>query len=82
MKFVFDYEETLSRRITIEANSFLSAAEILREKLDNAEIVLGGDDFVGAEIRMPLNDNFLPKLQENGESVKTTDNLDILVDFW
>jgi hypothetical protein len=82
MKFTFDYKEILSRRITIEASSFLSAAEILREKLDDGEIILNSEDFTGAEITMPLCENFLPQLRDSGEDVEDKGNFDILIDFW
>jgi hypothetical protein len=82
MKFTFDYEETLTRRIDIEADSFIKAIEILKDKIDNQDIVLDSSDFVGAEIHMPLSQNFLPQLQHYGKSVEINDDTDLLVDFW
>lgn len=82
MKFVFDYKETLERRVTIEADNLCEAIESMNRRLETEQIVLGADDFAGAELRMPLSENYLPKLQEYGENVKDNDSLDILIDFW
>lgn len=82
MKFVFDYRETLERRVTIEAGSFVEAIASMNHRLETEQIVLGADDFAGAELRMPLSENYLPRLQEYGENVKDNDSLDILIDFW
>lgn len=82
MKFVFDYERTLMRRVVIEANHLSDAIRELETKIDNQEIILGLEDFVCAEVRMPLEENFFPQLQKFGESVKDTEDLDILIDCW
>lgn len=82
MKFTFDYEETLTRRIVIEADHLSDAIRELETKIDNQEIVLGSEDFVCAEVRMPLEKNFFPRLQKFGESVKDTEDLDIVIDCW
>ena len=82
MKFVFDYEETLTRRVIIDADNLANAIKEIERRIDDEEIVLGAEDFAGGEIRMPLEENFLPQLQLCGESVNSTKNLDIVVDFW
>lgn len=82
MKFTFDYKEILTRRIDIDASSFLDAIEILKDKIENEEIVLDSSDFVGAEIHMPLKENFLPQLQLYGKSVEPHVDTDLLIDFW
>jgi len=82
MKFVFDYKEVLERRVTIEADNLCEAIESMNRRLETEQIVLGADDFAGAELRMPLSENYLPRLQEYGENVKDNDSLDILIDFW
>lgn len=82
MKFVFDYKETLERRVTIEADTLGEAIATMNHRLEKEQIVLGADDFAGAELRMPLSENVLPRLQEYGENVKDNDSLDILIDFW
>lgn len=82
MKFTFDYEETLSRRIVIDAQHLSDAIAELERRIDQEEIVLNSEDFLSAEVRMPLEKNFLPQLQKFGESVKDTEDLDILIDCW
>ena len=82
MKFTFDYEETLTRRVIIDADNLANAIKEIERRIDDEEIILGAEDFAGGEIRMPLEENFLPQLQLCGESVDSTKNLDIVVDFW
>ena len=82
MKFTFDYEETLTRRVVIDAENLAEAITEIERRIDDEEIVLGAEDFVGGEIRMPLNENFLPQLQHYGESVKDIQGLDIVIDYW
>ena len=82
MKFVFDYEETLSRRIIIDAPRLNDAIAELERRIDQEEIILNSEDFLSAEVRMPLEKNFYPQLQRFGESVKDTEDLDILIDCW
>lgn len=82
MKFTFDYEETLSRRIIIDAPRLNDAIAELERRIDQEEIILNSEDFLSAEVRMPLEKNFYPQLQRFGELVKDTEDLDILIDCW
>ena len=82
MKFYFDYEETLCRRIEISADSLADAIKKLEDKIDNEDIILNSSDFVSGEIRMPVEENFLPQIQRYGESVKNVEGLDIIVELW
>jgi hypothetical protein len=82
MKFTFDYEETLTRRIVIEENTLAAAITQIERMIEDEEIVLGAEDFAGGEIRMPLEENYLPQLQLCGEAVKNKSEMDIVVDFW
>lgn len=82
MKFYFDYEETLCRRIEISANSLADAIKKLENEIDNENIVLDSSDFLSGEIRMPIEKNFLPQIQRYGESVENVEGLDIVVDIW
>lgn len=82
MKFVFDYTETLTRRIEIDEDNLSRAITEIERRIDNEEIVLGAEDFVGGEIVMPLVENFLPSLKLYGEDVEKKEGLDIVVDFW
>lgn len=82
MKFTFDYEETLTRRIVIDAKNLSNAIKELERRIDQEEIVLGAEDFVGGKISMPLMENFLPTLENCGEPVRNKENLDIVIDYW
>lgn len=82
MKFVFDYEEILLRRIEIESSDLESAISKLHYMIDTEEIVLDSEDFAAAEVRMPLEKNFLPQLQKFGETVENVQGLDIVIDMW
>lgn len=82
MKFTFDYKEILTRRVIIEADTMADAIQEIERRIDAEEIVLDSGDFVGAEITMPLNENFLPQLRDCGEDVEDKNDLDIVIDFW
>lgn len=82
MKFTFDYKEILTRRIVIEADTMADAIQEIERRIDAEEIVLDSEDFVGGEITMPLDENFLPQLRNCGEDVKNIKDLDIVVDLW
>lgn len=82
MKFTFDYKEILTRRIVIEADTMADAIQEIERRIDTEEIVLDSEDFVGGEITMPLDENFLPQLRNCGEDVENKNDFDIVVDFW
>lgn len=82
MKFTFDYEETLTRRVVIDAENLAEAINEIERRINDEEIVLDAEDFAGGEIRMPLDANFLPRLQYYGESMKDIQGLNILIDYW
>ena len=82
MKFMFDYEETLTRRVTIDATRLSEAIAQIEQMIENEEIVLGAEDFASGEIRMPLEENYFPQLQSYGEAVKDKSDMDIVIDFW
>ena len=84
MTFTFDYEETLCRRIKIDAKNFQDAMNELYRKIDNEEIVLGSEDFAGGQISIPLDNehNFTTRLNHVGEEVKDSEDYDVVIDWW
>ena len=58
MKYVFDYEETLMRTITIDTDSLTTALTRLTEMIENADIVLSADDFFTARIYIMSDTDF------------------------
>lgn len=82
MKFTFDYTETLSRRVTVDAENLAKAITEIERRIDNEEIVLDAEDFVGGEIAIPLAENSLPNLKLYGEDVDKKEGLDIVIDYW
>ena len=82
MKFTFDYEETLTRRVVIEAGCLNEAIAELQRRINDEEIVLGAEDFAGGTIKMPLECNHLPRVELFGEPVENKDGLDIVIDYW
>lgn len=82
MKFTFDYEEILQRRIVIEADCLGNAIKEIERKIDEQEIILCAEDFAGGKISMPLSENFLPDLELCGETVKDKSDLDLVIDYW
>lgn len=82
MRFTFDYEETLTRRVVIEADCLNEAIAEIQRRIDEEEIVLGAEDFAGGTLKMPLECNHFPQLEHFGESVENKDGLDIVIDYW
>lgn len=82
MKFTFDYEETLTRRVVIEAGCLSEAIDEIERRINDEEIVLCAEDFAGGTIKMPLEENHLPQLQHYGESMENKQGLDIVIDYW
>jgi len=81
MKFVFDYEETLTRRINVDANSLEQAIAELKRRIDEEEIVLDAEDFAGGKISIPLGANWL-ELDKDGTPIKELDYYDLIIDYW
>lgn len=82
MKFVFDYEETLTRRVIIDADCLSDALHEIERRIEEEEIVLNSEDFVGGQISMPIKENYLPQLRNCGDDVENSEDFDIIVDFW
>ena len=82
MKFTFDYEETLTRRVVIDADDLADALQEIHRRINEEEIVLCAEDFAGGTIKMPLEENHLPQLQHYGESMENKQGLDIVIDYW
>lgn len=82
MKFTFDYEETLTRRVVLEANCLSEAIDEIERRINDEEIVLCAEDFAGGTIKMPLEENHLPQLQHYGENMENKQGLDIVIDYW
>ena len=82
MKFMFNYEEVLQRRVVIEADCLSDAIKEVERRIEDEEIVLCAEDFAGGKISMPLAENTLPSLELYGETVKNKDDLDLVIDYW
>lgn len=50
MKYDVCIQETLSKTITVEAESNTDACSMIREKVKNGEIVLSADDYTVVEL--------------------------------
>lgn len=84
MKFVFDYEETLSRRVSVDADNFGDAIATIRNMINNETIVLGSEDFLAGKISLPLEKNspYYVRVEKCGETVKDVSDLDIVIEEW
>lgn len=84
MKFVFDYEETLSRRVSVDADNLGDAIAAIRNMIDNETIVLGSEDFLAGKISLPLEKNspYYVRVEKCGETVKDVSDLDIVIEEW
>lgn len=60
MKFEFEIEETLKRKVTIEAETEEAAIDEIKRKYKNEEIVLSADDYDGYAIwQLPMYNRIL-----------------------
>lgn len=84
MKFVFDYEETLSRRVSVNADNLGDAIATIRNMIDNETIVLRSEDFLAGKISLPLEENspYYVRVEKCGETVKDVSDLDIVIEEW
>ena len=84
MQFVFDYEETLSRRVSIEADTLSDALVMMHDMLDSERLVLNGEDFCTGKISLPLERNspYFVRLERCGETVTDVTDLDIVLEEW
>lgn len=84
MKFVFDYEETLSRRVSVDADNLGDAINVFRKMIDDEEIVLCSEDFCTGKISLPLAENspYYVRIECCGESVKNVEDIDIVIEEW
>lgn len=84
MKFTFDYEETLSRRVSVDADNLGDAIAAIRNMIDNETIVLGSKDFLAGKISLPLEENspYYVRVEKCGETVKDISDLDIVIEEW
>lgn len=82
MKYVFDYEETLCRRVTVHANDLGEAIAVIQKRIEDEKIVLGAEDFAGGKISMPMDENFLPQIERYGEEMTDKEGLDLVIDYW
>lgn len=84
MKFVFDYEETLSRRVSVNADNLGDAIAAIRNMIDNETIVLRSEDFLAGKISLPLEENspYYVRVEKCGETVKDVSDLDIVIEEW
>ena len=84
MKFVFDYEETLARRVSVDAPNLGDAITAIHKMIDDETIVLNSEDFCGGKITLPLSENspYYVRVEKCGEAVKDVSDLDIVIEEW
>lgn len=84
MKFTFDYEETLIRRVNVDADNLGDAIATIRNMIDDETIVLGAEDFCAGKISLPLEANspYYVRVERYGETVKDVSDLDIVIEEW
>lgn len=84
MRFVFDYEETLSRRVSVDADNLGDAINTIRSMIDNEQIVLCAEDFCTGKISLPLGENspYYVRIELCGEPMKNTEDINIIIEEW
>lgn len=82
MLYTFEYEETLSRKVKISANNLGEAIVEMERRIRDEEIVLSADDFYGAKLSMPVDENAFISVLDEGERIKDDDCMTIEIDWW
>ena len=84
MRYVFDYEETLTRRIEIHADNLGEAILEMHRRINDEEIVLNSEDFAGGKLSMPVECNPMVRVMDEGESMsdEAVSCMDIEIDWW
>ena len=84
MQYTFDYEETLIRRVGIYADNLGEAISEMLRRIKDEEIVLNAEDFAGGKLSMPVANNPMIRVMDEGESMNedATSLMDIEIDWW
>lgn len=84
MTYTFNYEETLSRRIKIEAKDLPTALTELVRQIDAQEIVLDSSDFLTGQISAPLYENkYTLGIENCGDPIDPNKgDWDIILESW
>ena len=82
MKYTFDYEETLQRRVEVYADNLGEAILKIRNQVDNQELVLGGDDWIGSKLSIPAEVNPMVRVTDEGKEIEDVSCMDIEIDWW
>lgn len=84
MRYVFDYEETLVRRVEIYADDLGKAINEMHRRINEEEIVLNSEDFAGGKLSMPVAENYMINVTDEGErmSDEAVSCMDIEIDWW
>ena len=81
MKYTFEIEETLMRRVTIEGDTLDEALREFYAKFEAQEIVLDADDFAGAELSLIPEKSSLCDVKKWDEPMDK-DGIAIVIDRW
>lgn len=82
MKYTFEIEETLTRRITIERDTLDKALKEFYSKYENEEIVLDSSDFAGAKLSLIPDGSSACKIEKLGEPVEQQYDYAVVIDHW
>ncbi len=84
MKYIFNYEEVLQRRVEIHADNLGEAIIEMHRRINDEEIVLCAEDFAGGKLSMPVDCNAMIRITDEGESMsaEAVSCMDIEIDWW
>ena len=82
MKYTFEIEETLARRVTIERDTLDKALQEFYSKYENDEIVLSAADFCGAKLSLIPDENSVCRIEKLGEPVEQPYDYAVVSDYW
>ena len=81
MKYTFEIEETLTRRVAIEGDTLDEALREFYTQFENQEIVLTADDFAGAQLSLIPEKSWVCDVERDGEPIDK-EGIAIVIDYW
>lgn len=82
MKYTFEIEETLMRRVTIEGDTLDEALREFYTKFESEKIVLDAEDFCGAKLSLIPDESSICRIEKLGEPVEQPYDYAVVIDYW
>ena len=82
MKYTFEIEETLMRRVTIEGDTLDEALREFYSKYEKDEIVLSAADFCEGKLSLIPDESSICRIEKLGKPVEQPYDYAVVIDYW